>query len=234
MTDEPTSVDVWARMYADHRRSGLWPLLLGALSYRRADEFRPWTSGELYPESISSPAVHDPAELMAEWWKEHTEDEDGGSSAEIEYLAPYGRQWPGPAPAGTLDGDPDVFAREYATHLIFRDPSMRLGLVSAVRGADALSASGWAGPANYTDTGEISAVVGDWEQRYGARVLGVGFAELYLSVAAPPTSLDQALHIAAEHFALCPDNVWQGQDPYTLAAYAEQLVGLNAWAFWWD
>jgi hypothetical protein len=98
-----------------------------------------------------------------------------------------------------------------------------------------LATSGWAGLANYTnDTGKISAVVRDWERRFGVRVVGVGFADLFLSVAAPPTTLDEALPVAAEHFALCPDNVWQGQKPYTLAAYAERLVGINSWEFWWD
>jgi hypothetical protein len=237
MTDEPVSADTWARMYADRRRSGLWPLLLGSLPYRRdPGEFRPWTSGELFPDMISSPDLHDPAALMAEWWRQYTEDEeDDDFPQEIERLAPYGRQWPGPAPARAFDGDPDAFAHEYAAHLISHDRSMRLGLVAAARGADALSNSGWVGPANYTnDTAEISAVITDWEDRFGARVIGVGFADLFLSVAAPPADLEEALHIAAEHFAICPDNVDQGPKPYTLAAYAERLIGLNAWSFWWD
>jgi hypothetical protein len=114
--------------------------------------------------------------------------------------------------------EPDALASEYAAHLISRDPSMRLGLVAANRGADALATAGWTGPANYTnDTGEIAAVVRSWEDRYGARVIGAGFADLYLSVAAPPTTLDEALHIAAEHFAFCPDNIWQNSHPHTLA-----------------
>jgi hypothetical protein len=65
-------------------------------------------------------------------------------------------------------------------------------------------------------------------------VVGVGFADLYLSIAAPPSTLQEALHVAAEHFAFCPDNVWQNSHPYTLVAYAERLVGLNSWEFWWD
>jgi hypothetical protein len=37
--------------------------------------------------------------------------------------------------------------------------------------------------------------------------------------------------VAAEHFAFCPENMWQGT---ALAAYAEQLIGVNHWGFWWD
>jgi len=84
----------------------------------------------------------------------------------------------------------------------------------------------------YDDVGELAAVVRSWEERFGARVVSIGFDTLHLSVAAPPRDLDQALHIAAEHFAFCPDNVWQG--PEYLRTYAAGLVDLNAWNFWWD
>ncbi|MEU4805583.1 DUF4253 domain-containing protein [Actinosynnema sp. NPDC023587] len=84
------------------------------------------------------------------------------------------------------------------------------------------------------DTALISAVVRDWEDRFGVRVVAVGFATLYLSVANPPTTLEEALRVAAEHFAFCPDNVWQRDGAPTLRAYAEQLVDSDVWAFWWD
>ncbi|YCK38544.1 DUF4253 domain-containing protein [Actinomadura sp. ATCC 39365] len=59
------------------------------------------------------------------------------------------------------------------------------------------------------------------EHRFGAVVVGVGFADLYVSVASPPATLQEALHVAAEHFAFCPDNI-------TVAAYVERLVGLDS------
>jgi hypothetical protein len=83
------------------------------------------------------------------------------------------------------------------------------------------------------DTARLSAVLRSWEDRFATRVIGVGFAELYLSVAAPPTDHAAAFHIAAEHFAFCPDNVWQGSTP-DLAGYAGQLVDAPIWSFWWD
>jgi hypothetical protein len=126
-------------------------------------------------------------------------------------------------------------ARQYAADLISRDRRMRLGLARADRGADALAAAGWTGPANYTsDTGQIAAIVRSWEDRFGVRVVAAGFADLYLSVTAPPATRDEALDVAAEHFAFCPDNVWQGAHPNKLTGYAEQLIGLNSWVFWWD
>ncbi|MDR6980695.1 hypothetical protein J2X68_007437 [Streptomyces sp. 3330] len=63
---------------------------------------------------------------------------------------------------------------------------VRLGLVAAPSGAEALTAVGWAGPCNYeNDTAKVSAVVRDWEDRFEARVVAVGFSTLHLSVADP-------------------------------------------------
>jgi hypothetical protein len=235
ISDGPAPGDLWAGIRAEHDQTGLWPLLLGALGSSKED-FRPWCSGELSLRTISPAGRHDPATLLAEWWEGNTDepdDEDYGEDGEEPLTAPYGPRWPGRAPAPTFTDDPDIAAATYAEMLPDRDPSMRLGLVAAASGADALAVCGWTGPLNFTnDTGEIAAVVGDWQDRFGVRVVGVGFADLYLSVAAPPTSLEEALPIAAEHFAMCPDNVWQGAG--TLTAYAEGLIDSPVWQFWWD
>lgn len=53
-------------------------------------------------------------------------------------------------------------------------------------------------------------------------------------MSAPPADREQALRVAAEHFAFCPDNLWQAAPGTTLASYAEQLVDSDSWAFWWD
>jgi hypothetical protein len=80
-----------------------------------------------------------------------------------------------------------------------------------------------------------AAVMLDWERRHGSRVVALdGFATLHVSVAAPPADHDQALRVAAEHFAFCPDTIWQGASGETLATYAEELVGADSWVFWWD
>jgi hypothetical protein len=60
----------------------------------------------------------------------------------------------------------------------------------------------------------------------------VGFDTLDLSVAAPPVTIEQARHIAAEHYAFCPDNIWQGGAGFE--EYAADLVDADHWSFWWD
>ncbi|MER7046475.1 DUF4253 domain-containing protein [Streptomyces jumonjinensis] len=84
------------------------------------------------------------------------------------------------------------------------------------------------------DTAKFSAVLRTWEQRFGARVVAVGFDTLHLSIATPPAQPQDALLIAAEHFAFCPDNIWQSSRSHTLTSYAEQLVDTHSWEFWWD
>ncbi|MFH9176803.1 DUF4253 domain-containing protein [Streptomyces albogriseolus] len=238
LSDEPATAELWTRMHAEHGRSGLWPLLLDSLDPNDGG-FRPWGSGEVFPEQMSSPARHDSASLLARWWATYTavdEDDDMlDTDRRLAVTAPFGQTWPGLAPHRATTTSPDQLAAEFAQEFLADHPQVRLGLVAAASGAEALTAVGWAGPCNYdNDTAKFSTVVCDWEHRFGARVVAVGFATLHLSVAAPPADEREALLVSAEHFAFCPDNIWQGSRPYTLAAYAERITGARRWDFWWD
>ena len=238
ISDTCPDAGLWGSVQARHGRTGLWPLLLGESSYEPGS---PWTTGELDPGLIKSrPGDHDPAMLLAGWWSVYTnvdEDDDILSARErLAVTAPFGNRWPGLAPAGTLQEDPAVRAAEFAEHLVAESwlTGPRLGLSVSARGADSLADVGWGGPLNYeNDAAQFSAVLRSWEERFGVRVVGLGPAELYLSVAAAPTDGDHALHVAAEHFAFCPDNVWQSSTD-TLIRYAESLTDRAWWSFWWD
>lgn len=240
LSDGPAGDGLWTRCLAEHAAgSGLWPLFLLDSGYPEEDGFRPWASGEVFPARMSAPGLHDAPGLLASWWADYVdvpEDDPALSVCErAAVTAPFGRDWPGPAPHRPFDRDPDEVAIEFAQVLADREPTARLGLVAADRGADAPASAGWDGPVNYdSDTARYSAVLRDWERRYGIRVVALGFSTLHVSVAAPPATKDEALRVGAEHFAFCPDTVWQGSRPYTLDAYAERIVGLNAWEFWWD
>jgi hypothetical protein len=187
---------------------------------------------------MTSPSDQDVEALLRGWWMENVDGDEPGAVATpetLEAIAPCGRDWPGMAPASATRADPDRLADRYAKSFRKAYRRVRLGLVAADRGADALTVLGWSGPFNHTeDTAEISAVVRTWEDRFGARMVGIGLETLYLSVAAPPADQEQALRVAAEHFAFCPGNVWQGPDPCTLADYAGRLIGRTDWSFWWD
>ncbi|MFJ8215052.1 DUF4253 domain-containing protein [Streptomyces sp. NPDC096033] len=237
LSDRPAPVELWAQIQTEHTTSGLWPLLLDSPDSDGGD-FRPWGSGEIFPEQMSSPASHDPAGLLAQWWAAHTavdEDDVLPAAERLAVTAPFGQSWPGLAPSRETATNADQLAGEYAQAFLTDRPQSRLGLVIAASGAEALTAAGWAGPCNYDDdTAKFSAVIADWEHRFGTRVVAVGFSTLHISVAAPPMNQEDALLVAAEHFAFCPDNIWQGSRPHTLAAYAERLTGAHNWDFWWD
>ncbi|MGW2232270.1 DUF4253 domain-containing protein, partial [Streptomyces formicae] len=130
----------------------MWPLLLDSRDPEDSD-FRPWGSGELFPERMSSPDDHDPADLLAKWWATYTaidEDDDMLSpDKRLAITAPFGQSWPGLAPGREDTADPSRLAAEYAEHFVLRRPRSRLGLVAAPSGADALVLVGWDGPANW-------------------------------------------------------------------------------------
>lgn len=237
LSEAPPPSGLWSRLQVEHAASGLWPLMLDALDPEDAG-FRPWGCGELRPERMSRPADHNPESVLARWWQDHTatgEDDDQLTVDErLAVTAPFGLTWPGPAPTPSPPAHADEIAAQYADIFLDRNPHARLGLVASSRGADTLATVGWTGPANYdNDTAAFAAVVRDWEDRFGIRVVGVGFSTLHLSVAAPPAGIEDAVAVAAEHFAFCPDNVWQGTHD-NLTDYAESLVNLNCWDFWWD
>lgn len=105
----------------------------------------------------------------------------------------------------------------------------------ARRSADIPAAIGWTGPVNHeNDVARLCAVLRSWEDRFGIRVVALTFDQLVLSVAAPPTTEAEAEAVAAEHFAFCPDNIWQGTTDGTRASYARTLLDAPLWSFWWD
>ncbi|MFI0412030.1 DUF4253 domain-containing protein [Actinomadura sp. 3N508] len=221
LSDEPVRGELWGRLRAEHARSGLWPLLMD-------ESDQPWASGQIAPEPVEEIGNYVPQAFMSEVWSDWAElaaDED------LDDLAPFGRHCPGPAPPGVPVDDPDAMADRYARVLAGR--GLTLGLAAVDRGADTLTAVGWQGALNHNEwTAPLSAVLRGWEDRFGARVVALGFNTLELSVAAPPMTTRHAVQVAAEHWTFCPDILFQG--PGSLAGYAEEIRAKTNWSFWWD
>lgn len=212
--DDPAPPRLWARLRAEHAASGLWPVML-------EDSTQPWSTGQIAPEPVEEIDVYDPAAFMAEVWAEWADP--------VADLSPFGRYSPGPAPPGDRAGDPDAVAERYVELLAGRP----LGLVPVERGADALTAMGWQGARHHNPwTAPLSAVLRSWEERFGARLVGIGFNTLDLTVAAPPVTMRHALHVAAEHWTFCPEAIVQG--PGGLEGHAEQIQGASMWSFFWE
>ncbi|MFE0703218.1 DUF4253 domain-containing protein [Streptomyces sp. NPDC058872] len=188
-----------------------WDLLCGNLSY---------------PEDLGAD------EMLSYHWNELREKRAGG------VVAPFDAPWPGLAAAVPSEVDPDVRAAQLADALSGDDSWLeepRLALVSAECNADVPAAIGWAGALQHEDdAGVLSAVLRSWDERFGTRVVALTANRLVLSVAAPPTTLDQAVAVAAEHAAFCPDDL--DRSPHrTLEEYAaRELLGRRTWVHHWD
>jgi hypothetical protein len=212
--DGPAAPDAWTSLLPG-RAAGLHPVLIDTDHGLGGPE-----SWELSPEETSYPGEHDPEEVLAELWAEYHDDD-----------------WPGLAPAREAVRDPDALAAEVAARLIadgtVKGP--RAALVHARRSADIPAAIGWAGPLNHeNDVARLCAVLRSWEDRFGIRVVALGFSTLTVSVAAPPRTPGEAGALAAEHYAFCPDTLDQG-DHTTFPEYAEHvLLDRDVWHFWWD
>jgi hypothetical protein len=203
------AADWWARLYSRHSETGLYPLLLEYPD----DSFEP-VEGD-----YGAATGIDAASYLRRAW---TED-----------AWPPFKEWPGLAAPSAAVTDVALPAGELATALVRSSRAQCLALVEVSRGADAPAALNWAGPANHIDVEELSAVLGSWEDRFGVRVVGFGHGSLYVSVAAPPTDIDQARVLAAEHYVACPD--WFFVDPsMDRETYPEELMKRREWEFWWD
>lgn len=71
-----------------------------------------------------------------------------------------------------------------------------------------------------------------WRDRYGARLINMGFDTLTFHVTRPPMTFNEALDLAREHYAYCNDTIDQGFE--SLDALASALVAAQTWCFWWD
>lgn len=189
--------------------TGVWPLVLDALG---GDVARPWLDGELAPEqeAFTVADATDVGALLRRWWDEGMADGEFTGLVHLEGVA--------------LDRLDEGYRRAEGKWL---------GLFAVQRPADVLARIGWMGAVNADASGaELTAVLRSWEERYGAVLVGLGFDTMCLAVGRPPKNQSEALRVAAELAAFCPDSVHQGAgDLETLAA---ALVDAPTWHFWWD
>ncbi len=203
----------------------LVPVLLSGME---DEPNRPWNSAEFCPTDPRRATFVDvPAEL-AKAWQGNLGEEDEEPSAS---LRPFGKKFPGLARQPS-DGRGNTDDRDVLEQIRDR----HVGLVAADRPADAIAAVGWSGAVNvHEDPALLSAVLRSWEVRWNARLVEMGFDTLTLTVGNPPRDEKTAVALAAEHFAMCPDNIWQGSAGLeTIEAYGKSLTQNRIWEFWWD
>ena len=79
------------------------------------------------------------------------------------------------------------------------------------------------------------AVFKKWHHTYGAIPTVVTYDNWELELQQPPSTEDDALDLAKEHFAFSSDNVTQAaKDFASLRGLASSLKNSTTWFFWWD
>lgn len=205
-----------------HHHTGLWPFLLNAdadmspdLAHFAANEA---DLAELSRgEALNSDDVL--REMAAMAASDDAPDDEGGERDESTYDQE--------ASAVTPDVLEDIEGR------LQSDKPYRLALIEAAHGWEVPSRLAWSGAVNYDLSGaQHVAVLRRWSQRYGANLLTLGFDTIELFVERPPAGKHEALAVAREQFAYCPDIVWQGVG--TIGSLAATQARSRLWYFWWD
>jgi Domain of unknown function (DUF4253) len=222
---------IWATLSAARQETGLVPFLLEGLDPGSTQ--RPWDDGEFNdPAPIRKLDRLDAGQVLQSSWDEQMppegeEDNDPSTAEYVAQYAPYSRQFPGLAPAENRQLSPGQLDQ-----VLGGLPAARIGLAPAGRPADVLPRIGWDGMANRFDTSlPAAAVLRSWEDRFGATLLQVGFAEITLLVQRPPRSLESAVRVAAEHWTICSEC---GNGLRDIPSIADSLVNAPTWTFWWD
>jgi hypothetical protein len=230
---------VWAALSAAHQETGLVPILLAGTGGNARATSRPWDNGEFDPPPDVTQLEHmDAGTVLREWWDGNAYevldadwDEEEEDEGVVEMRAPFSREFPGLAPA-----EDTSLSRDQIQNVLASLRPARLGLVPANRPADVLPLIGWSGFVHGADGAlPLAAVLRSWEDRFGARLLEVGFAEIRLLVERPPRTAEAAQRLAAEQFVFCNECTLAGQAGLSdVSSITASLVNTPVWGFWWD
>lgn len=226
---------MWSQLSEAHAKTGLVPITLAPP--QRMDAAAAGASGEdfgfWFPADVRVLEVMSAETVLAAGWNISAEEWESESDYVVPARAPFGRDFPGLAPAGDTRLPASVLELEVAVQ-----PPAYLGLVAARRPADVPAAVGWSvfgvdSPGLNARALQISAVLRSWETRYGAHPLRIGNdAILRVLVERPPRTYDAARQVAAEHLAFADE--CNGRSGYSVAELGAALIDAPIWSFWWD
>jgi hypothetical protein len=220
----PESGRVWAALSELHPRTGLIPIQVDGSPGNIWDMWNPLNLSET--EDPREADGLDAGTLLEEMWRDGLPDEvDPGW---IEIRAPFIGEFPGLAAPERAPLTPAE--RQHALDVVTQEA--RIGLVAADRPADVLPVIGWGGLDNRGESLlPLTAILRSWEDRFGARLIAVGDADLGLFVERPPRNLQAAQRIAAEQVVLADECAGGAR---SIPGIAERLVNAPTWTLWWD
>lgn len=211
----------WRRLREIHELTGLWPLLVGD------------GPGGLWSAHPDAPVDHDDAAAILARC-------EGVTPQQLPALrrARSAAQWGSIAYLGN-DGNPEDDDDPAPGRLTPQEESYALArhdgyvaLVPVQQSWQVPAVLGWVGGIDYDlDPLDHAVTLRDWQQRFGAELVGVGGDDQVLELRAsrPPTETSVALAVAYEHWDYCVDAVEDGA-----TEHAATVVSSRAWSFWWD
>jgi len=210
------AVQLWQDLFEARSTTGLYPIIVGNTTNLRALD-KAWQSQAAdEEEEVSVP------EWVEERLTEMKEDVGDDGSWEIPPRGP----WPYQA----------SHSREF--HSVMSSSGTRyLGYVGIIliRGSEpwelpfVLGFGGW----NECPAPAVHAsFIRHWNERYGAVPVAFTGDVLEMAVLRQPVEPAEAIELAIEQFAYCPDIVDQGTE--TIEGLAAEIIGQPRWFFWWD
>ncbi|MBK3581402.1 DUF4253 domain-containing protein [Streptomyces sp. MBT65] len=234
-------VELWPRLLESAEVTGLYPFICWPDNHGRPEDL-----GEVDAIRLDTVLAADFAEYRSRrlpYWSNPPAADALPDDHDPDDIAPWPHDpgppfesWPGLAAAGPVSGagvSPAEAARWAVADVLRTEPFVRtcsLALVPARRGADVPAILGWAAEASLP---LLCALLRSWEERFGARVVSGFGSALTVSVARPPLDVPHAERLALEHVLSTADNIVD-DPPTPFPEYAEGLVGLHQWRFWWD
>jgi hypothetical protein len=212
----PNAPSAWKQLAAGFQESGLWPLLIPEGDFGVSE---PWTEQRARRERDSLEASA--AELLRSRL-EGSVKRTPLSSTELIQASGVAR--------GTL-GRGTGKRTDALQHAFDSLGNSRLALVAVKRPGEAVHRTAWPGTEAAGITGaELASLIVSWEERYGALLVGFTSSALVFAVLRPPATFEEAVEVAAEHHATCPDEADDWVDDRT---YAESLVDAPVWRLSW-
>lgn len=218
-TSAPADAASWKLLAAGFADSGLWPLLLISPPGASA------TASSWFDDPAHRASPTDPCAPALAFAQRLEVSLSGGSPLASTRLLAASNVARGQLAraSGRRTDALDVALRRLST--------ARLALVACRRPADAMDVLAWPGA---DDAGippsELADLLGSWEERYGALLIGLGERSLQLAILRPPATFAEAVEALAEQHALCPDEAdgWADDEQG-----ARGLIDAAVWTLSW-
>jgi hypothetical protein len=212
----------WAQLRELTERTGYWPVLLGYEEYELL--LRKQMSQRHNSPSTGALLAATLAVNPQQWFTEMLKVEFSYKLSADENK--YRGEWPTDVPPSTEIITP-YEPKDYTPR-----PVVYLGLVPTQISWQVpilLRFGSW----NSCPRPEIhAATLRYWEERYSVEIVALTYHAIEVRVPRPPQERENALALAFEQFAYCPDTVYQDMD--TIDRLAATLLNGTAWWFWWD